>query len=140
MRFFHLVTAAFIAVAALPAAAQRAPVPIVNHENVVVARAPGKPASADAVKKAIIAAGQTAARKWSVAEAAPGRLLATYQVRSHTVVTEIRYSANEFSVNYNDSVNMKYAPGPDGKGVIHPFYNQWVSEFIQAIRSELART
>ncbi len=139
MKLAQLILAAAFAAATLPAAAQRAPVPVVNHDNVVVATAPGKTASAEDVKKAIIAGGQAGARKWTVAEAGPGRLLATYQVRTHTVVTEIRYTATHFSVAYNDSVNMKYGPGPDGKGVIHPFYNQWVSELIQSIRGELAR-
>ena len=139
MRVLHLLLAAVLAAAVLPASAQRAPVPIVNHGNVAVAGAPGKPLKAEDVKKAILAAAVATGRKWAVTELAPGRLLATYHVRTHTVTSEIHYTASDFSVFYRDSVNMKYAPGPDGKGVIHPFYNQWVQELMQAIHVELAR-
>lgn len=140
MKIIHLLLAAVVAAAAVPAAAQRLPVPIVNHDNMAVTRADGKAASAEDVKKAILTASQATGRKWAVVESAPGVLVATYLVRTHTVVAEIRYSGSQFSVAYKDSVNMKYGPGADGKGVIHPFYNQWVMEFIQAIRAELART
>lgn len=140
MRTLPLVLAAFLGFGALQAQAQRLPVPIVNHENVVVAGAPGRQLAAADVRKAILVAAEATGRKWSVAEAGPGRLVATYQVRTHTVTTEIRYTDTQFSVTYGGSINMKYGPGADGKGVIHPFYNQWVQEFVQAIRSELART
>lgn len=140
MRLVQLFVAAVLSLAAFPSLAQRAPVPIVNHENLAVARTPGAQPSAEAVKSAIIAAGAAGARQWSVAEVSPGRLLATYKVRTHTVVTEIRYTATNFSVVYSDSTNMKYAPAPGGAGVIHPFYNQWVDEFVLSIRNQLART
>jgi hypothetical protein len=132
----HLFLAAALSLAAVSASAQRMPVPIVNHDNVVVT----KTASAADVKKAIITAAGATGRVWVVSEPSPGRLVATYHVRTHTVTTEIRYSATNFSVAYADSINMKYAPGPDGRGVIHPFYNQWVQEFVQAIRLELGKT
>lgn len=133
MKTIQLLLAAVLALGALQAHA-RAPVPIVNHESVAV----GRKASADEVKQAIMRAAVATGRKWVVSERAPGVLEATYMVRTHTVVTEIRYTATSFSVAYKDSVNMKYGPG-EGAGVIHPFYNQWVNEFIQAVRAELAR-
>ena len=140
MKTIQLLIAAVLALGTLTANAQRLPVPIVNHETIVVERGSGQPATAQDVRKAIDAAAVATGRKWTVVEPSPGRLLATYQVRTHTVVTEIRYSGTHFGVAYSDSINMKYGPGPDGKGVIHPFYNQWVEEFIQAIRVELKRT
>jgi len=140
MKLLQLLLAAVLAAAVVPASAQRMPVPIVNHEQVLVSRPDGRPASAEEVKKAILAASQATERKWSVAEPRPGVLVATYHVRTHTVVVEIRYAGSHFSVSYKDSVNMKYGPGPEGKGVIHPFYNRWVQEFLDAIRAELART
>jgi hypothetical protein len=139
MKPSHLLLAAVLALAAAQAGAQRAPVPIVNHENVLVQAPSGRSATADDVKKAIVAAASATGRKWVIAEQAPGHLVATYQVRTHTVSTDIRYSASQFSVAYKDSINMKYGPGSSGAGVIHPFYNQWVNEFIQAIRTELAK-
>lgn len=136
MKTIHLLLAAALSLATLTAGAQRLPVPIVNHDNVVVSR----PATAAEVKQAIVTAAGATGRKWVVSEPSPGRLVATYHVRTHTVTTEIRYSGSSFSIAYADSINMKYGPGPDGKGVIHPFYNQWVNEFVQAIRLELAKT
>jgi hypothetical protein len=140
MKTIQLLLALVLALAILPATAQRLPVPIVNHDTIVVERGSSQPATADDVRQAITAAAVATGRKWTLVEPTPGRLLATYQVRTHTVVTEIRYSATHFSVAYSDSINMKFGPGPDGKGVIHPFYNQWVQEFIQAIRAELKKT
>ena len=56
------------------------------------------------------------------------------------MVTEVLYGDAQFTVRYSDSINMKYAPGgPSGTGVIHPFYNQWVQDFVQAVRLELTR-
>jgi hypothetical protein len=141
MRLASLLLAALVSLAAAPAGAQRLPVPIVNHENVPVQRAPGLPPAAEEdVRKAIVAASDATGRHWVLTEPSPGRMEATYHVRTHTVVTDIRYSATQFSVAFRDSVNMKYAPGgPTGTGVIHPFYNQWVQDFVRAIQLELAR-
>jgi hypothetical protein len=138
MKAIHLVLAAVLSLAALSASAQRLPIPIVNHENVAAHRGNGQPASAEAVRQAILAAADATGRKWVITEPTPGRMLAIYQVRTHTVATDIRYDAGQFSVSYRDSVDMKYAPGgPSGTGVIHPFYNQWVQDFVQAVRAEL---
>jgi hypothetical protein len=140
MKAMQFLLAAVLSLAAAQAGAQRLPVPIVNHEKVVVQRANGQPASADEVRKAIVAAASATGRKWVIAEPTPGRMIATYHVRTHTVVTEVLYGDSQFSVRYSDSSNMKYAPGgPSGTGVIHPFYNQWVQDFVQAIRLELNR-
>ena len=139
MKLSHLLVAASLACSVLPAMA-RTPVPIVDHQNVRVEKSGGARMTAEQVRQAILAAATATARKWVVSEPTPGVLVATYQVRSHMVVTEIRYSANQFSVAYKDSVNMKYVPDGSGKGTIHPFYNQWVQEFVQAIRLEFNRT
>lgn len=140
MKTLHLLAAAAITLGSVQAFA-RAPVPILNHESLTVQRAGGQAASADQVRQAILVASQATGRKWTVSDAAPGQLVASYSVRSHTVVADIRYRDGAFSVSYKDSVNMKYtAGGTGGPGSIHPFYNQWVQEFIQAIRAELART
>lgn len=133
--------AAVLALGALQASAQRLPVPIVNHDIVVLQRADGQAPSAQQVRDAVLAASQATGRKWGVVETSPGVLLATYHVRTHTVSTEIRYRDGQLSLAYHDSVNMKFAPGASpGTGVIHPFYNQWVEEFLQAIRQELAKS
>jgi hypothetical protein len=141
MKAIQILLAAVLSLAAAQAGAQRLPVPIVNHDSIVVQRASGQPATAADVRKAILAAADATGRKWVISEPTPGQIIATYHVRTHTVVTEVRYSGSQFSVRYSDSVNMKYAPGgPSGTGVIHPFYNQWVQDFVQAVRLELNKT
>ncbi len=126
--------AAMLALAGSQATAQRLPVPIENHENVVVQPASGKTLTAEQVKNAIVAASTATARKWSVSEAGPGHLVATYHVRTHTVIADIRYTGSQFSLTYKDSVNMKA-----GGGKIHPFYNAWSADFVQAIKLELSK-
>jgi hypothetical protein len=141
MKVMQFLAAAVLSLAAAQAGAQRLPVPIVNHDDIVVQRASGQPATAADVRKAIVAAADATGRKWAISEPTPGQMVATYHVRTHTVVTEVRYSGSEFSVRYSDSINMKYAPGgPSGTGVIHPFYNQWVQDFVQAVRLELNKS
>jgi hypothetical protein len=132
---------------ASPAHAQRTPVSIVNHPNIPVATT--KPVQAEQVKKAIHGA---ALRKgWTLADEAGDKMLATLVVRNkHTIMVEIVYSADKYSIAYRDSINMNYhseakydsrlpnasanrASGP----VIHPAYNTWVQELKDAIRIEL---
>lgn len=121
------------AVLASASALAREAVPIVNHENVAITTS-GKPASADKVKQAIMTA--ATAQKWDVSAAQPGTLTATLHVRGkHTVVVDILYTADHFSVKYRDSVNMKYEV-KDNTPVIHPFYNKWVQRLVDAIQVE----
>jgi len=122
----------------LPAMAQRQPVPIVNYENVAISGPAGQALTASQVKQAIQSA--AAANQWELADQGPGRLLATLHVRGkHTAMTEIAYSPDKISLVYKDSVNLKYSPGPGGKGVIHPFYNRWVGDLKEKIHSALAK-
>lgn len=137
MRILRTLLVLVVSVTALHATAQRAPVPIINYEDVSIASSK-RPTLAQ-MKQAIQSA--AAAKEWDVADQGPGRMLATLHVRGkHTVVTEITYSPEKFSVVYKDSTNMKYSPGPDGKGVIHPFYNRWVQDLKEAIRTSLTKS
>lgn len=130
--------------------AQRTPVSIINYPNLPIATASGKPIQAEQVKKAIQDA---ALRKgWTLGNDTGDKLLATLVVNNkHTVMVEIAYSADKYSLTYRDSVNMNYhsearfdsrmpnarnASTPSGP-VIHPAYNTWVQELKDAIRGEL---
>jgi hypothetical protein len=126
---------ALLAFASLNAVA-RTPVPVINHENVSISSPTGKPLSMAQVKQAIHNA--AAAKQWSVVDQGPGKILATLHVRGkHTAVTQITYSPDKYSVVYNDSQNLNYSGGPDGRGTIHPFYNRWVQDLSEAIRLSL---
>ncbi len=141
--------------AAGPAHAQRQPVPIIDHPDVPIATSSGKPLPTEKVKEAIQAAAK--AKGWTLAYESGDKILATLVVRNkHTVMVEIAYSAEKYSLRYRDSINMKYLPGAgrnpsydqasamrgyqQGPGpVIHPFYNDWVRELRDAIRLELLK-
>ena len=136
MKTLNLAVLIIAATLSLSALAREA-VPIINHDNLLVATNSGKPTSAAQVKQAIQTAAGT--KNWSVSAQAGGKLLATLNVRSkHTVMVEITYTANKYSLRYQDSSNMKYGDR-DGQAVIHPFYNKWVQEFKEAIRIELLK-
>jgi len=138
----RILTVMFLLIAAamsLDANAQRQPVPIVDHENVAAVTASGKGASADQVKAAFRAAG--AKLQWEMSDAGNDKLRGTLIVRNkHTIIIEVSYGDNKYSVKYLNSVNMKYGIGPEGEPVIHPFYNRWVDQLLGGVRSELART
>lgn len=122
-----------LALAAAPAVA-REPVPIINYDNVPIVSTSGKVPRLEQVKQTIQAAGQ--AKGWSIAFQADGKSLATLIVRSkHTIVVEIIYTAEQYSMQYKDSTNMKFGERDGGK-VIHPFYNRWVQDLKEAIRVE----
>ncbi|MBS0545698.1 MAG: hypothetical protein JSR40_18405 [Proteobacteria bacterium] len=123
--------------AATPAMA-RAPVPIINHDSIVIATGSGTAPQAEQVRQAIVAA--AGAKGWTLATQADGRLLATLVVRNkHTIVVDIAYAADSFSLNYKDSINMKFEDRVVEGKVIHPFYNRWVQELKDAIQLELRK-
>lgn len=138
MNYLRLVSFLGIVLLSAGAHAQRQPVPIVNHENLAVAVSSSKPPTAEAVQKVIVGAAQ--ARKWTVTRVPEGsKIHAKLFVRNkHTVVVEIENTESAFSVRYVSSIDMKYGV-VDGVPVIHPFYNRWVNELIESIRTELAR-
>jgi hypothetical protein len=140
LKALHFLFAVLVSLASLQAQAQRLPVPIVNHENIAVERTSGRPPSAAVVRQAILSA-QTGRNAWEFTEPTPGRIIATTVVNGkHTAMVEIVYTADHYSIYYKSSVNLKYKPGGNGVGVIHPFYNDWVMALREAIRIELAKT
>lgn len=76
--------------------------------------------TADQVKTAILKAGQK--RDWIMTETGPGMIKGRLQSRDHSVQVSIPYTATSYSINYENSLNLKAA---DGK--IHKNYNRWVN-------------
>ena len=132
MKILRILLLAVLPLISLQAHAQRQPVPIVNYENLPT----GRPDIGENKVRATIEA-VAREKEWEVREIAPGRLLATLVVRGkHTVMTEIVYSATQYSLIYRDSVNMKYGKTAEtggAPGVIHPFYNRWVGSLKDGI-------
>jgi glucose/arabinose dehydrogenase len=129
--------AAFLIASALLAtpAMARSSVPVVNYENVSVPSSSDKVPTAAEVKQAILAAAE--AKGWSIAQQPDGKLLATLKVRNkHAIVVEISYAGDQYSLTYKESINMNYAER-DGEQLIHPHYNKWTQELIDAIHIEM---
>jgi hypothetical protein len=84
------------------------------------------------VRSAIIAAG--AGLGWQITDAGPNKLLGTLNLRTHTAVVDIPYSASTYSILYKSSINLN-----ESGGTIHPNYNSWVRNLDNAIRQEIAR-
>lgn len=131
-------SAVLIACAALAhnAALARTSVPVIDHDNIEFSVA-GNTLNAAQVRERILAA--AAQRNWSVRTVNDGLLEATLQVRGkHTIAVDVPYAANRFSLKFKSSINMNQG-SQDGKTVIHPNYNKWVTDLKQAIQMELQK-
>ena len=102
-----------------------------------------------AIKIGAISAG------WRVDEVSDTQMLATYQIRGHTVVVSIDYSADEYSIQYKSSINMKVkcgavydatkptmvtkgqspCPGGAPPTFIHQAYKGWIDQLNRAIQA-----
>lgn len=105
-----------------------APIQNVNDAPVVSA----KPVPAAQVKTAIMSAGISLG--WQMAAVSPGHIQGTLNVRKHTAVVDIPYSATKYSIVYKSSVNLD-----EKDGQIHRNYNAWVHNLSNKIGAELAR-
>jgi hypothetical protein len=107
--------------------------PILNVTGAVVAAPAGKPLSADQVRASIIRAG--AALGWQIREDRPGHLLGTLDLRSHTAVVEIPYSATSYGIQYKSSIDLH-----EGDGQIHKNYNGWIRNLIKGINAQFLQS
>ena len=137
--FARVVTAVLclLPAASIPTSAgARSAGPLVEYENVAATTAGVKPATADQIRQAFMVGG--ARRNWTFTEEGPNKLVGKLNVRTHQIAVDIPISEGMYSVLYKDSVNMKFGM-EDGKKVIHPQYNNWVSNLLGDMRAELAR-
>ncbi|MCW5255994.1 hypothetical protein D8B23_10935 [Verminephrobacter aporrectodeae subsp. tuberculatae] len=111
----------------------RSLVPIVNQSDVAVVTSSGKAPGKEQVKQIIMTG--AAARGWTVAEQADGKLLATVMVRGkHSISVLMDYAPGKYSLAYHNSMGMNYDQ-QGGQPVIHPKYNTWVQNLQEAIRA-----
>ena len=126
-----LVSAVIMSAATMPAhAACMRCGPIQNVTNAPVTTASGKPISAEEVRKSIVRAGVTLG--WKMSSDTPGKITGTLEVRKHTAVVEIPYSAKSYSIIYKSSVNLDEADGQ-----IHNNYNGWIKNLAKGIDAQL---
>lgn len=136
----------------------RNPVAIIDHVDIPVITRSGSQITDEQVRDAITAAAQ--ALHWVVGRSPSQNLLsASLHVRGkHTAVVSIAYSIQKYSIVYQSSVNLNYGRTepevsgatdiylnnskmrtPAGTQVIHPFYNKWVQQLNETIKSELLK-
>lgn len=96
--------------------------PIVSATPVPVAK----------VKTAIMVAGTSLG--WKMAEVSPGLVQGTLNLRKHTAIVDIPYSAAKYSIVYKSSINLD-----EKDGQIHKNYNSWVQNLSKKIGTELLR-
>ena len=132
----HFVIAILLAMFATPALA-RSPVPIVDFKDQAILTTGDKTLTSLQVRDAIVRA--AASLGWTLAPDGDQKFVATLVVRNkHTVVADVTYTPEKYSVVYKSSINMKYGI-EKGVPVVHPFYNDWARTLVGAIRTELAK-
>lgn len=119
------------AVAAIALAACTA-VPIYNVSDAPVVSPSSRALSASQVRSAIITAGT--ALGWRMVDAGSGRLEGTLNLRTHTAVVDIPYSASKYSILFKRGENLNVSDGS-----IHKNYNGWVQNLDRQIRTEISR-
>jgi hypothetical protein len=105
---------------------------IYNVNDAPVQTANGKTPTAAQVRTAILVAG--VGLGWKFVDAGPGKLEGTLNLRTHTAVIEVPYSAKSYTIKYKSSENLNEA-----NGTIHSNYNGWVQNLDRAIQQELLR-
>lgn len=84
------------------------------------------------VKTSILAAGTELG--WKMADIGPGVIQGTLNLRKHTAVVDITYTATKYSIVYKSSINLD-----EKDGQIHKNYNSWVQNLSRKIGAEVLR-
>lgn len=87
------------------------------------------------VEEMIIAGGMRA-KGWQISKVKDGLLLGTFAIRAHQFTVEIPYTADEYSILYKDSENLRYNAK---KNTIHPRYNRTVANLARSINKMFLR-
>ena len=127
--------------------------PLKNINDQAIERKLSEEQVKEAIHSGIEAAG------WTIEKEEPGKILASYSVRVHTVAVNIRYTKSDYSINYAYSNNMKIhcsdkekekgvmitkwpeesCGGADPK-LIHAAYQKWVDNLISEIDATFGLT
>lgn len=108
----------------------RPPEAVVNIENINIQT--NNPLTQEQAGALIVEAAKS--QGWSATpNNGTGTLILSKSWNTHTIVSQIKYTANVYSVFYKDSINMDYAVR-EGVPTIHPYYNKYVKLLTEAIR------
>jgi hypothetical protein len=113
---------------ALTLAACVTPQPLVTPAPFVAAGTPQE--TREAIVRALSEGG------WGLESERPGAIFARFSQDDWSMFVEIAY-ANEVSIRYVGSVNLRYGIGKDGRPVIHRSYNYRVERLAKVIRTEI---
>jgi hypothetical protein len=106
--------------------------PIMNVTAEPVVVTPGKAATNDNVRDAILRAGSSLG--WQMRPAAPGVIAGSINLRGHSANIDVEYNTRTYNIVYRSS------SGLDAQnGQIHKNYNGWIENLNNAIRRELQR-
>ncbi len=109
----------------------RAGAPIQNIDAAPIV-SNNKAVSMDDVQKAIVRAGL--ALGWQMKPTAPGLIVGTLYLRTHTAVVDIKYDTRTYSINYKDSTDLDFKDG-----TIHKNYNGWIQNLDRGIKIQLGQ-
>jgi hypothetical protein len=130
------------------------PVAMDSYDNVPITTTTGTTLSTDQVRKIIVKSAEGSGWKVQNANGA-GPVVAKYTYKEkHVATVKIAYSQREFSIQYENSTNLKYriADGSDtfstpatmsggrsfypvGTKLIHGVYNQWIKTLKDKIQA-----
>jgi hypothetical protein len=130
-----LLVASLAGLVATPALA-RQPVLLVDYPNQPITTASGKVPAPEKVREAIVLAASS--KGWTTQDAGPGKLVATLLIRKHTAVVNVTYSPQSFGIAYESSANLEF----EDRGfqrLVHPNYNKWVHNLLEAIQAEVVK-
>jgi hypothetical protein len=120
--------------AAPPAYAARASVPMLEFDDLPISTVDGNPLSSEQIRKAIV---QAAAADEFVPAAQPGnKVKLIYTKRDYTLVVEVAFTPKSYSIKYVDSMNLGYGM-EGGKQLIHPTVNRLLKNLRQRIDRQL---
>jgi len=73
---------------------------------------------------------------WMVKKSKPGVATAQLNVRKHMALVTIKYDSTSYSIDYKNSLNLKYDAT---KNSIHSNYNGWIQNLDNAIQVQLSQ-
>ena len=106
--------------------------PVMNVAAEPVVVAPGKTATSDNVRDAILRAGSGLG--WRMTPTRPGVVAGTINLRGNSETIDVEYNTRTYNIVYRSSTGLE-----SQNGQIHKNYNGWIENLNNAIRRELLR-
>jgi hypothetical protein len=112
-----------------------------NVKDAPIPKINGRSLSLEEVKKAIMRTSGTSVAKYKMVDVEPGLIRCELTIKSaHKAWAEIPYSEKGYSILYQKSVNLRYAPAPEGGSEsISRHYNKWIRALNISIQEELGK-